>query len=59
VQGGLYGEPPRLDRLDGNGNLPFAVDFRSVYATVLERWWGVSASQVLPARLTPLELLRA
>jgi len=40
VKGGLYGQPPQLTRLDGNGNLPFAVDFRSVYATALERWWG-------------------
>ena len=31
---------PALDKLDGNGNLPFAVDFRSQYATVLDKWWG-------------------
>jgi hypothetical protein len=24
--------------LDGNGNLPFAVDFRSLYATAIEKW---------------------
>ena len=40
VKGGLYGPPPALDRLDGNGNLPFAVDFRDLYATVLERLVG-------------------
>ena len=50
VQGGLYGEPPALDRLDGNGQPPFAVDFRAVYATVLERWWGVDASRALRGR---------
>src|SRR5690606_18724829 len=27
VNGGLYGAPPALDRLDATGNLPFAVDF--------------------------------
>ena len=37
VRGGLYGPAPGLSRLDGNGNLPFAVDFRDLYATVLER----------------------
>jgi uncharacterized protein (DUF1501 family) len=33
-----------LNRLDGNGNSSFDVDFRSLYATVLERWWGVASS---------------
>lgn len=59
VRGGLYGEAPKLDRLDGNGNLPFAVDFRSLYATVLERWWGVAAGNVLGGRFAALDLLRA
>ncbi|MGB8435539.1 MAG: DUF1501 domain-containing protein, partial [Burkholderiales bacterium] len=40
VRGGLYGQPPQLDRLE-NGNLAYAIDFRSLYATALERWWGV------------------
>ncbi|MGF6633367.1 uncharacterized protein (DUF1501 family) [Paraburkholderia sp. MM6662-R1] len=35
VQGGLFGVPPMLARLDGNGNLPVGVDFRQLYATVL------------------------
>lgn len=59
VRGGLYGEVPRLDRLDGNGNLPFAVDFRDVYATVLQRWWGMSAQPVLGGAFQPLDVLRA
>lgn len=58
VQGGLYGEPPALDKLDGNGNLPFAVDFRSQYATVLDKWWGLDASRVLGGRYSPLEFLK-
>ena len=37
VKGGFYGEPPSLTNLD-NGNLRYTTDFRSVYATVLERW---------------------
>lgn len=47
VRGGLYGAPPALNRLDGNGNLPFAVDFRQLYATVLERWWDQPAGDIL------------
>jgi uncharacterized protein (DUF1501 family) len=47
VQGGVYGEPPDLTALDANGNLVFTTDFRSVYATVLDRWLGAPASAVL------------
>jgi len=47
VQGGVYGEPPDLTKLDPNGNLVFTTDFRSIYATVLDRWLGAPASAVL------------
>ncbi|MGE5335197.1 MAG: DUF1501 domain-containing protein [Nitrososphaerota archaeon] len=47
VQGGIYGEPPDLTTLDANGNLAFTTDFRSVYATVLDRWLGAPAAAVL------------
>lgn len=59
VRGGLYGLPPALNRLDGNGNLPFAVDFRDLYATALERWWGVNSAAALNGRFAPVDLLRA
>jgi uncharacterized protein (DUF1501 family) len=57
VRGGLHGAAPALDRLDGNGNLPHAVDFRAYYATFLERWWGLDSRAVLGGRFTPLELV--
>ena len=47
VTGGVYGEPPDLSNLDAYGNLKFSVDFRSVYATVLDGWLGAPASAVL------------
>ncbi|HEX7911329.1 MAG TPA: DUF1501 domain-containing protein [Paraburkholderia sp.] len=58
VRGGLYGVPPVLARLDGNGNLPVGVDFRQLYATVLGPWWGLDAPSVLQQRFEPLPLLR-
>jgi uncharacterized protein (DUF1501 family) len=58
VKGGLLGKAPELARLDGNGNLAHAVDFRSMYATVLSRWWGVNAADVLGGKWPPLDLLR-
>jgi uncharacterized protein (DUF1501 family) len=45
VRGGFYGAYPDLSDLDGNGNMRFTTDFRSLYATVLERWLGLTATQ--------------
>ncbi|RQZ17751.1 DUF1501 domain-containing protein [Burkholderia sp. Bp9031] len=59
VAGGLYGAVPALGRLDGNGNLPVAVDFRQLYATVLGPWWGLDATRVLQQRFDTLPLLKA
>ncbi len=47
VQGGFYGESPDLSNLDDAGNLKFTVDFRSIYATVLDNWLGAPSSAVL------------
>lgn len=46
VKGGFYGAPPDLGNLD-EGNLQFATDFRSVYATVLENWLQADSSAIL------------
>jgi uncharacterized protein (DUF1501 family) len=59
VKGGLHGEPPQLARLDGNGNLAHAVDFRRLYATVLRRWWGIDPADALRGRYETLDLIRA
>ncbi|MBB2984765.1 MAG: DUF1501 domain-containing protein [Paraburkholderia tropica] len=58
VEGGLYGVPPELDRLDGNGNLPVGVDFRSLYATVLDRWWDIDSRSVLGGRFSTMPVIR-
>jgi uncharacterized protein (DUF1501 family) len=49
VRGGLYGQQPSLaaTELDAAGNMKFTVDFRSVYATLLDRWLGVDSRSVL------------
>lgn len=59
VKGGLYGQPPALARLDGGGNLPYAVDFRELYATVLEGWWGTDSARALKSRFAPLDVIEA
>ena len=61
VVGGFYGEQPSLKSLDENGNLIFNVDFRSVYATVLEHVIGVDSRPFLGEALPAprLHLMRA
>ena len=59
VRGGMYGAAPELNRLDGNGNLAFAVDFRSLYATVIDKWWSGDAAKVLGARHTSIDFIRS
>ena len=46
VKGGLYGKYPSLTDLD-QGDLKHTVDFRGVYASVLEGWMKTSAKPVL------------
>ena len=58
VRGGLYGAAPELNRIDGNGNLAFAVDFRSMYATVIDKWWRGDSTKVLGARHPTIEFVR-
>lgn len=47
VKGGLYGQYPSLTSLDSNGDLIFDVDFRSVYADLVETWLGVPSHDIL------------
>ncbi len=58
VKGGLYGQAPALARLDGNGNLAFAVDFRSLYATVIDKWWSGDSARILGGKFEALDLLK-
>ncbi len=57
VKGGLYGAMPRLDRLDGEGNLAFTTDFRSYYATLLAGTTGLDPVPVLGGRFASLGFL--
>jgi uncharacterized protein (DUF1501 family) len=56
VIGGFYGEPPDLSNLS-QGNLAFTTDFRSVYATVLDKVLGADPSSFLGGHFTPLPFL--
>ena len=51
VRGGFYGEQPSLaaTELDIAGNVRFKVDFREVYATIIDKWLGADSRSVLGA----------
>lgn len=52
-QKGLLNPLPNLSDLD-QGDLKFNVDFRQVYATLLERWLGTEAAPILGKKFEPL-----
>jgi uncharacterized protein (DUF1501 family) len=56
VKGGLYGTLPDLSSTN-MGNLLYTIDFRSVYATVLERWLGRPSTTVLGGAFQKLPVL--
>ncbi len=53
VRGGLYGKHPSLQDLV-EGDLIHTTDFRAVYATVIERWFGVESEPILGERHAPI-----
>jgi uncharacterized protein (DUF1501 family) len=59
VRGGLYGQQPSLaaTQLDSTGNMKFTVDFRSVYATILDKWLGADSQSILGAKFEDLGFL--
>jgi uncharacterized protein (DUF1501 family) len=48
VRGGFHGGLPSLANLD-SGDLKYTVDFRSVYATLLQNWLGTDPAAILGA----------
>ncbi len=49
VKGGVYGEHPSMTALD-DGDLKYKMDFRCVYATLLDRWMGADSREILGQR---------
>ncbi len=59
VNGGLYGEAmPVIDVFSIDGPAP-VIDYRSLYTTMIENWWGGSARGIFDRDFKPLDLLRA
>ena len=48
VHGGQYGQYPSLCKADlSEGDLAFTTDFRSTYATILDRWLGLDPDPIV------------
>ena len=60
VAGGMHGVYPSLkeeDLLDGD--LHFQVDFRSVYATIVEKWLGLDSQPIVGGNYEKLDFVNA
>ncbi len=55
VKGGVYGQAPSLTNLDDE-NLRFSIDFRQVYATVLDGWLNVNSQAILEQQWQSLSI---
>jgi uncharacterized protein (DUF1501 family) len=53
---GVHGKHPSLTDLD-DGDLKFHTDFRSVYATLLEKWLGFEAEPVLGGKFATMNFI--
>jgi len=56
VRGGMYGYMPSLDNLDKNKRLLAAVDFRSMYGSLLDGWLGGGGSTILQGAFENMNL---
>ncbi|HEX3720760.1 MAG TPA: DUF1501 domain-containing protein [Verrucomicrobiae bacterium] len=58
VKAGLHGKYPSLAAADlFNGDLRYNVDFRSVYAGILEEWLNTKSEPILGRKFSPLPLV--
>lgn len=55
-QQGIYNPLPDLSNLD-DGDVKFQLDFKQVYATVLNKWLGADAEAVLKQQIQPLDFI--
>lgn len=60
IKGGVYGDLPELRPVKlSRGDVPWKIDFRQVYATVLANWTRTDAVAVLGQKFAPLPVWKA
>jgi uncharacterized protein (DUF1501 family) len=59
VKGGPLNKHPSLKSEDlDSGDVKYNIDFRRVYATLLDHWLGCDSNAVMGGRFEPLGLLK-
>jgi len=58
IKQGVIGDHPSLTQLD-QGDLHYKIDFRSVYATILQNWLETPSKPILGQQFAPLNVVRA
>jgi uncharacterized protein (DUF1501 family) len=58
VRPGVLGKHPSLSDLD-QGDLKYGVDFRNVYASVLQNWLEAPSKPILGAQFKPVNVIKA
>ncbi|MDR0794141.1 MAG: DUF1501 domain-containing protein [Chitinophagaceae bacterium] len=53
---GIYNDAPNLNDLDA-GDLKYKIDFREVYATILDKWLEIENAKVLPKSFKTLDFI--
>ena len=53
---GIYNDHPNLSQPE-NGDLAYQIDFRGVYANILEEWLSADASAILPAKVEKIRAI--
>jgi uncharacterized protein (DUF1501 family) len=56
IHGGIHGNPPDLD-LSPKSDLEYGIDFRGVYARILERWMDCPPERILEGRFSAPEFV--
>lgn len=54
---GFFNNLASLKDLDNNGDLKFDIDFRMIYATIINKWLGVSTEGILSNHYQSLDFL--
>jgi len=57
VKAGVHGKQPSLTDLDERGNLKMQLDFRGVYASILDRWLGAPSDVILQGKYEAVDCM--
>ncbi|MBL8517882.1 MAG: DUF1501 domain-containing protein [Betaproteobacteria bacterium] len=59
VRGGFHGRAPAIANVHWIGGDKPVIDYRQLYTTLIEHWWGGNAAGMFSQRFRPLDLIRA